>query len=59
MFIWESNGNGGYINSGFDGSTNLDCSLYTTGDDYYTGDYVNVYFYNGMGTMLGLNDASS
>lgn len=55
LIYLESNGNGGYINSGF-GTANTDSSI-TTGKSYSEGDYINLYLYNGMGAIIGLYDA--
>ena len=49
----ESNGNGGYINSGF--AENHDSS-FMQGKSYADGDYLNIYTYLGMGAMIGLYD---
>ena len=51
----ESNGNGGYINSGF-GTTNQDSSI-LQGKSYADGDYINIYTFLGMGAMIGLYDS--
>ena len=56
VHYFESNGNGGYINSGF-GTANQDSS-FMSGVSYAEGDYVNLYLANGMGAVIGLYNAS-
>ena len=51
----ESNGNGGYINSGF-GKTNQDSTI-LQGKSFAEGNCVNIYLANGMGAMIGLYDS--
>lgn len=53
---FESNGNGGYINSGF-GTANQDSSI-MSGVSHAVGDYINLYLANGMGAVIGFYNAA-
>ena len=56
VHYFESNGNGGYINSGF-GTANQDSSI-MSGVSHAVGDYINLYLANGMGAVIGFYDVA-
>ena len=53
----EASGNGVYINSGYDGSTNKDSNINLSTKTFYDqGDYINLYTNMGMGIVIQMYD---